>query len=98
MQRPDAKELLISIHALLAESDPRWEDTNQWKQEISIHALLAESDRYRRPGPAAGWPFLSTLSLRRATPNSPAQLLGWLISIHALLAESDPSGTQKPTR
>ena len=56
---------------------------------ISIHALLAESDT-----PAAGistchTKFLSTLSLRRATPfqGIPRQLAE--ISIHALLAESD---------
>ena len=34
---------------------------------ISIHALLAESDRPRRRLPASSFPFLSTLSLRRAT-------------------------------
>ena len=33
----------ISIHALLAESDPRKTDT-PGAIEISIHALLAESD------------------------------------------------------
>ena len=57
---------VISIHALLAESDylvrgqrPSW--------GISIHALLAESDppRVIREPTATG--FLSTLSLRRAT-------------------------------
>ena len=37
-------ELLISIHALLAESDPPV-DTSSVKVSISIHALLAESDR-----------------------------------------------------
>ena len=55
---------------------------------ISIHALLAESDR--------GWTlningpiFLSTLSLRRATPALHNILKLLPISIHALLAESD---------
>ena len=56
----------ISIHALLAESDRH--TAGHGKQcHISIHALLAESDwpTWRRtPGRA---PFLSTLSLRRAT-------------------------------
>ena len=56
----------ISIHALLAESDPSVLHSFQPLQ-ISIHALLAESDQgqefYKeRPGQ-----FLSTLSLRRAT-------------------------------
>ena len=34
--------------------------------------------------------FLSTLSLRRATPAKSESLTTYLISIHALLAESDP--------
>ena len=57
---------VISIHALLAESDPR-QCVVGLGYFISIHALLAESDcglwalywRHTR--------FLSTLSLRRAT-------------------------------
>ena len=36
--------IFISIHALLAESDPRFPDIDYCKK-ISIHALLAESDR-----------------------------------------------------
>ena len=63
---PQARRALISIHALLAESDDNLK-RNIMQMAISIHALLAESDR-------AGWPslsmrsrFLSTLSLRRAT-------------------------------
>ena len=39
--------LLISIHALLAESDIT-APTSSGKREISIHALLAESDRSYR--------------------------------------------------
>ena len=126
--------VVISIHALLAESDQRAERPNKaryiflstlslrratdtiakgWDRlcnfyprspcgerpgslaevakyaTISIHALLAESDhpraRYARGRPI----FLSTLSLRRATP-CPRCSRGTLpISIHALLAESD---------
>ena len=58
----------ISIHALLAESD-RLKMPCVKLSIISIHALLAESDE-----PTAGRNnknniFLSTLSLRRATPN-----------------------------
>ena len=36
--------ILISIHALLAESDLRVLDGSKSSIEISIHALLAESD------------------------------------------------------
>ena len=66
--QPQAAVLVaaISIHALLAESDPL---TSRAKTvtTISIHALLAESDppiMIRQPTPTG---FLSTLSLRRAT-------------------------------
>ena len=38
-----ARSVRISIHALLAESDPIWAATVRWTL-ISIHALLAESD------------------------------------------------------
>ena len=57
---------LISIHALLAESDTSLVviGTNCI---ISIHALLAESDRQRRHCKKLRRSFLSTLSLRRAT-------------------------------
>ena len=81
---------------------------------ISIHALLAESDREPTALRTPHHKFLSTLSLRRATPgarhaNSQQEFLSTLslrrattrylinarytsISIHALLAESDLSG------
>ena len=81
---------IISIHALLAESDRHrsGQDTaqqyfyprspcgerhdcmepGQADPSISIHALLAESDFYFRPGNGQNKTFLSTLSLRRATP------------------------------
>ena len=57
---------IISIHALLAESDcctirPRLCNV------ISIHALLAESDLSMAKTSNADTKFLSTLSLRRAT-------------------------------
>ena len=79
----------ISIHALLAESDPAIDVFLAVWAIISIHALLAESDE----GHPAVYPkhpiFLSTLSLRRATlPQRPHPDLEQ-ISIHALLAESD---------
>ena len=56
---------VISIHALLAESDEEKLQANT-TGAISIHALLAESDRYGRPIDVQ-FVFLSTLSLRRAT-------------------------------
>ena len=60
----------ISIHALLAESDPL-HDKDLNPDGISIHALLAESDnRFGRPIDVQ-FVFLSTLSLRRATQNRP---------------------------
>ena len=79
----------ISIHALLAESDPAmppqlwrrfyfyprspcgerlyYTTINTHCQHISIHALLAESDKLQRSIDTISQPFLSTLSLRRAT-------------------------------
>ena len=61
--------VLISIHALLAESDVTVLGI-QHRVGISIHALLAESDnRYGRPIDVQ-LVFLSTLSLRRATLQS----------------------------
>ena len=66
-----------------------WDSANCDVTVISIHALLAESDPPgRRPG-RAGKGFLSTLSLRRATPCRPRRKRPQGISIHALLAESD---------
>ena len=82
-------QIVISIHALLAESDRRMGFLFCIK-EISIHALLAESDYCGDKDSNVGNAFLSTLSLRRATfqcfQNHAAQRP---ISIHALLAESD---------
>ena len=57
----------ISIHALLAESDARLHPGNKGII-ISIHALLAESDRQNPGKHYVAFRFLSTLSLRRATP------------------------------
>ena len=56
---------------------------------ISIHALLAESDDKNECTSLAPKPFLSTLSLRRATHNADIFFCNFAISIHALLAESD---------
>ena len=57
--------------------------------KISIHALLAESDSDNIKSHYKSPPFLSTLSLRRATPPNNLMIHHAKISIHALLAESD---------
>ena len=57
----------ISIHALLAESDPGKSQSSGTGIAISIHALLAESDLSNVFARGAVKVFLSTLSLRRAT-------------------------------
>ena len=59
------------------------------KQCISIHALLAESDIIMGGPGMMTLPFLSTLSLRRATEAQDEYKDTVTISIHALLAESD---------
>ena len=64
--QPIGRAPRISIHALLAESDPL-ADGAEPHAAISIHALLAESDRGRSLRWPSMPPFLSTLSLRRAT-------------------------------
>ena len=57
----------ISIHALLAESDLFFIVFDLFRN-ISIHALLAESDSPLSINCMIHMQFLSTLSLRRATP------------------------------
>ena len=79
---------MISIHALLAESD-LGSKARQAMQAISIHALLAESDRTGPLNTSTKRRFLSTLSLRRATDDLQVPASVSKISIHALLAESD---------
>ena len=63
-------------------------DTRQ-HDAISIHALLAESDSKNPMISVNEIPFLSTLSLRRATDALGRAGFQGVISIHALLAESD---------
>ena len=81
---------MISIHALLAESDDGLGQTMQDTALISIHALLAESDAPGGRQLAAGYGNFYPRSpcgerqARRASRQQPAG-----ISIHALLAESD---------
>ena len=79
----------ISIHALLAESDPCARCIWRMCGNISIHALLAESDTRQQRVVDRPQAFLSTLSLRRATLGGQEQQQITAISIHALLAESD---------
>ena len=87
---------LISIHALLAESDGE-PAGGGGHHGISIHALLAESDQ-------AFLPLIS--SSRYFNPRSPCGERpgdqgeipkSILISIHALLAESDPGIVSTPS-
>ena len=80
---------LISIHALLAESDRQTKQTCRAEISISIHALLAESDSLLMFWLFRHCRFLSTLSLRRATQVFQRIAKPFRISIHALLAESD---------
>ena len=61
------EEQIISIHALLAESDKTYYWIHKPSLYISIHALLAESDFGPILAGFIGGLFLSTLSLRRAT-------------------------------
>ena len=85
---------VISIHALLAESDaPPY--NLMIHHAISIHALLAESDPPRVIRKPTAARFLSTLSLRRATARRASRQQPAGISIHALLAESDRRGASE---
>mgnify|MGYP007100307587 CR=1 FL=1 len=63
----DSPVAKISIHALLAESDKPVYYVCRHRSGISIHALLAESDTITGGPGTTTSPFLSTLSLRRAT-------------------------------
>ena len=62
---------VMSIHALLAESDLGRQSRRQDRSPISIHALLAESDQLYGRVLEPALEFLSTLSLRRATAYRP---------------------------
>ena len=79
---------LISIHALLAESDRALRQL-----QSALRHFYPRSPCGERPltddVSAGGKIFLSTLSLRRATDPGANSQPGRQISIHALLAESD---------
>ena len=86
--REPAAGYLISIHALLAESDP-----TRWAPTCRISNFYPRSPCGERPSllysSSCIHRFLSTLSLRRATVHYDNYNLHCVISIHALLAESD---------
>ena len=82
---------LISIHALLAESDSDQGASNQTAQQISIHALLAESDVTQSIASLDDI-MISIHALLAESDEVPRGCCVTIavISIHALLAESDP--------
>ena len=82
--------MLISIHALLAESDLFVSSALQLIPLISIHALLAESDRkYHRADRVKAYHFYPRSPCGERPPRGGSCYLDNIISIHALLAESD---------
>ena len=87
---------LISIHALLAESDA--EKDADW---VRVYVFLSTLSLRRATHPRMSdhphnTKFLSTLSLRRATRQVDSHSSTRRISIHALLAESDPGEPRPP--
>ena len=86
---------LISIHALLAESDAKALPNSQAKPHISIHALLAESDlsRASRLAPVISISIHALLAESDPGRAPLSRVIG--ISIHALLAESDRTNLDK---
>ena len=77
----------VSIHALLAECDPRLRG-RPGGCAVSIHALLAECDIIFEIV-AIEKKFQSTHSLRSATKGCLSDIEQDVVSIHALLAECD---------
>ena len=82
--------VVISIHALLAESDPRTLLT-RFFPGIFLSTLSLRRATLTPSMVATLISFLSTLSLRRATASTHQERQAQHISIHALLAESDSS-------
>ena len=83
---------VISIHALLAESDVS-QTVNCSFRLISIHALLAESDGFRPVNNAKVNISIHALLAESDGRGANRVALHWCISIHALLAESDAKNT-----
>ena len=78
----------ISIHALLAESDPITPGITHYQGHFYPRSPCGERHLTNYHFTLL-FIFLSTLSLRRATNSPRATMHTWKISIHALLAESD---------
>ena len=81
--------ILISIHALLAESDLYDTYAKVLRVNISIHALLAESDSQQPAGTTKTTYFYPRSPCGERLKLLAKRLGDALISIHALLAESD---------
>ena len=90
-----ADTTVISIHALLAESDIvhalKLAHTMLFLSTLSLRRATTERPVESRSNIL----FLSTLSLRRATARRESRQQPAGISIHALLAESDPGKSNK---
>ena len=79
---------MISIHALLAESDQAANSLADAPPQFLSTLSLRRATRAENHANSQQ-EFLSTLSLRRATNAHPETRRPYAISIHALLAESD---------
>ena len=88
---------VISIHALLAESDVSCYLDNI-EITISIHALLAESDAAIRRAVLSYYISIHALLAESDSMGFVRGCLFCVISIHALLAESDCSVSRLPRR
>ena len=82
---------LISIHALLAESDRHHKRATP-ATPISIHALLAESDASGAPTRPGRGNFYPRSPCGERLGQVSGSVHRTMISIHALLAESDAPG------
>ena len=89
------RDTVISIHALLAESDRLCTILYSCPGNFYPRSPCGER-QFKMPVPICIYSFLSTLSLRRATVSTSFNLIIQHISIHALLAESDVSAPNKP--
>ena len=96
---PDSTHRRISIHALLAESDHIFRNFLYRRLNFYPRSPCGERPAFDVLAVSA-LPFLSTLSLRRATDVIAVMTDAQSISIHALLAESDspPSITPAASR
>ena len=80
---------MISIHALLAESDRNGYPHTRQRDVISIHALLAESDKLIAHQSGRLLDFYPRSPCGERLPINVMSVSAVQISIHALLAESD---------